>query len=83
MAFINSMEKAQKTIRLHILFTWLGRGNSDKSALAHIKKACEQKNVEIAPDYKTVFGQSFALIHQGHPTKEEIADCIAWAKNLT
>ncbi len=82
MDFINSMEKAQKTIRLHILFTWLGRGHSDKSAFAHIKKACEQKNIEIAQDYKTVFGQSFALIHQGHPTGEEIADCIAWAKDL-
>lgn len=81
-AFIRNLTPERAPKRVHVVLTWLGRGKSDRGAFNLIEKKCLLKGIAVVPDYQKALGQSFGIIHIGHPSKREIAACVDWASGL-
>ncbi len=82
LAFLKDLPDDRKPARVAVLLTWLGRGESDRDAFDRISAACEPRGIRVSAEYRSVLGQSFGVIHAGHPTGDEIDGCVAWALKL-
>lgn len=81
-SFIRNLTPGRAPKRVHVVLTWLGRGTSDRVAFGILEKECSLKGIAVVPDYQKALGQSFGIIHMGHPTGREISSCVEWAKGL-
>jgi len=69
--------------KIYVFLTWLGVGQSDKSAIRGVKNILEEKKMSLESDYMTCYGKGMRIIRYSHPNKEDCEKVLNWVKSKT
>ena len=83
--WLNQIEKTSihENAKIYVFLTWLGVGQSEKSAIKGLKNILEEKKMSLENDYMTCYGQGMRIIRHGHPNKEDCERVLKWVKSKT
>ena len=83
--WLGQIEKSSihENAKIYVFLTWLGVGQSDKSAIRGAKNILEEKKMNLENDYMTCYGQGMWIIRHGHPNKEDCEKVLNWVKSKT
>jgi flavodoxin len=83
--WLNHIERTSihKNAKIYVFLTWLGVGQSDKSAIRGVKNILEEKKMSLENDYMTCYGKGMIIIRYSHPNKEDCEKVLDWVKSKT
>jgi len=83
--WLNQIERTQihENAKIYVFLTWLGRGQSDKSAIKGVKNILEEKKMSLENEYMTCYGKVMGIIRHSHPNKEDCERVLNWVKSKT
>ena len=80
--FIQRLKNGQGPGKVHVLLTWVGRGESDQKVFSRIEKELSEKGIPVSKEYMKVYAHSFGVFHIGKPDQKDIEACIRWAEDF-
>ena len=83
--WLNQIERTSihENAKIYAFLTWIGRGQTDESAIKRVRDILEKKKMRLEKDYMTCYGQAMRIIRHGHPNKEDCEKVLNWVKSKT
>lgn len=75
-------DSINKSSKIYLFLTWIGRGSSDKSAFNEVKRLLCEKGINIEENYIECYGNVKRIIKKSHPNEEDCKKVLSWMEGL-